>query len=133
MALWGKGKHLFPPLDEKYDDRLIFITEDNKNELEKILRGKILFTPGHTNDSLSLKAGRQIFCGDAAMNGFPSRHRVTIWVENTKEFGQSWDTMHSENAEMIYPAHGKPFDAEDLVRHRRFIDTVRLRPLVKGE
>ena len=46
-----------------------------------------------------------IFIGDAAMNGYPSSHRVTIWVENTDEFGRSWDLLMAEKAEILYPAH----------------------------
>ena len=55
MGIVGKAEHRFPTIEDKYDDRFIEITENNKNELEKILNGKILFTPGHTADSISLK------------------------------------------------------------------------------
>ncbi len=132
MALWGKGKHLFPRLEEKFDNRLLFITEENREELEQLLHGKILFTPGHTDDSVSLKAGKRLFCGDAAMNNYPSRHHVTIWVENTESFGRSWDVMLNENVKRIYPGHGKPFGPEELIRNRSFIGKVKLYPLKQG-
>lgn len=45
-------------------------------------KGNHLFTPGHTSDSISLKFGNIIFCGDAAMNGVPSLKRITIWIED---------------------------------------------------
>lgn len=72
MKILGKGKHLFPAINETYANRLITITNDNIAEIENILSGKILFTPGHTADSISLKVKDLIFCGDAAMNGVPS-------------------------------------------------------------
>ena len=129
MSVWGKGKHLFPPLEERFDDRLLFIEPETIDTLEGLLGGRILFTPGHTNDSVSLRVGRQIFCGDAAMNGYPSSHRVTIWVEDTKEFGESWDVLLYEDAELLYPAHSKPFAIKELQTNRSFIDKVKLYPL----
>ena len=43
---------------------------------------EILETPGHTADHISLLVGDKLFCGDAAMNSFPSRRRTIIWIEN---------------------------------------------------
>lgn len=63
-------------------DRFIEITPPNFTNVENLLQGKILFTPGHTSDSISLKFGNIIFCGDAAMNGVPSLKRITIWIED---------------------------------------------------
>ena len=112
--------------------QVIEITETNKEELEEILQGKILFTPGHTADSISLKVENAIFCGDAAMNGFPSMKRMTIWVENTKQYEQSWETLLTENAERLYPAHGRPFYKKDLQKYKNTIHKIKLREL-KGE
>lgn len=129
MALWGKGKHLFPPLSKAFDGRLLPVTEKSLPELEALLGGKILFTPGHTNDSISLQVGKTIFIGDAAMNGYPSRKRVTIWVEDTGEFGRSWDILLAQDADTLYPAHGKPFPKNNLRRYRDFVTRVKLYPL----
>jgi len=35
MTLWGKGKHLFPPLSDQFDDRLMMIDERTRPKLEK--------------------------------------------------------------------------------------------------
>ena len=129
MGIVGKAEHRFPTIEDKYDDRLIEITENNKNELEKILNGKILFTPGHTADSISLKVGKIVFCGDAAMNGFPSVKRLIIWIENVYQFKQSWNVLLNTDAEKIYPAHGMPFDKNDIRKYIHKIQNVRLRPL----
>ena len=129
MGIVGKEEHRFPIIEDKYDDRFIEITENNKNELEKILNGKILFTPGHTADSISLKVEKIVFCGDAAMNGFPSVKRLIIWIENVYQFKQSWDVILNTDAEKIYPAHGIPFDKNDIRKYMHKIQNVRLRPL----
>ena len=93
-------------IDDRLDDRFIEITEDNRSKLEKILKGEILFTPGHTRDSISLKIDNIVFCGDAAMNGFPSVNRFIIWIEDVLEFERSWNKLIFSGAELIYPAHG---------------------------
>lgn len=97
MKLFGKGKHLFPAIDKQYLDRFIKVSSQNISSIENELKGKILFTPGHTSDSISLKIGRIIFCGDAAMNGFPSQKKITI-----------------------------PFKKSDLAKYRNLISKVKL-------
>ena len=129
MGLVGKAEHRFPVVDDKYNDRFIEITEANKAELEEILQGKILFTPGHTADSISLKMGTVIFCGDAAMNDFPSINRLIIWIEDTADFEKSWDVLLAENADVIYPAHGRPFPKCDLAKYKKYISKIRLHKL----
>lgn len=129
MALFGKAEHRFPCIESELESRFIEITEQNQNELEELLHGKILFTPGHTKDSISLKKDSIIFCGDAAMNGFPSRKRLIIWIENTQQFEQSWEVLLKQDAKLIYPAHGKPFGKMDLQHYKREISKIRLYPL----
>ena len=63
------------------------------------------------------------------MNGYPSNHRVTIWVEDTKQFGESWDILLAKTADVLYPAHGRPFASTELRTNRYFIDKVKLYPL----
>lgn len=93
----------------------------NLSYIESLLQGKILFTPGHTSDSISLRIGDVIFCGDAAMNGVPSFKRITIWIEDRKDFYNSWDILIEEKADFIYPAHGKPFGSCDLIKYKSYI------------
>ncbi len=129
MGLVGKAEHRFPPIEDHYNSRFIEITKENKSELETLLEGKILFTPGHTSDSISLKVEDIIFCGDAAMNGLPSAKRLIIWIENVIDLEQSWEQLISTDAEIIYPAHGKPFAKCDLARYKRAISKIKLRKL----
>lgn len=129
MALFGKAEHRFPAIPDRLNDRFIEITEENKTEIEKEISGKIIETPGHTCDSISLRLGNIIFCGDAAMNGFPSIDRLIIWIENLKDFEESWEALIKEGADMIYPAHGKPFKTGDLGKYKGCISKIKLRAL----
>ena len=129
MGLLGKAEHRFPAIDDRLDDRFIEITEDNRSKLEKILKGEILFTPGHTRDSISLKIDNIVFCGDAAMNGFPSVNRFIIWIEDVLEFERSWNKLIFSGAELIYPAHGAPFNVNDLEKYKEKIKNIKLRSL----
>ena len=129
MGLVGKSEHRFPPIQDCYNDRFIEISKENKSELEALLEGEILFTPGHTADSISLKLGDIVFCGDAAMNGLPSSKRLIIWVENVADFEKSWEQLISTDAKTIFPAHGKPFPKSDLAKYKSAISKIKLREL----
>lgn len=126
MGLFGKGRHLFPPVDRRHLDRFIEVSPQTQKDAGALLEGKILFTPGHTADSISLKIDDIVFCGDAAMNGIPSFRRITIWIEDKTQFQTSWDTLIAEHARSVYPAHGAPFNPRDLEKYRHQIDKVKL-------
>ena len=118
MKLLGKGEHLFPPVDMLYEERYIVLNSVTKPMLEEELSGHIIYTPGHTCCSISLLIENGLlFCGDAAMNGFPSTHRTTIWAEDLETFYSSWEEINSLRPTQIYPGHGKPFAVSDLERY----------------
>lgn len=129
MALLGNGDHRYPKLSEDHLAKIITLNEDNQAHLESVLNGNILFTPGHTKDSVSLLVDGNLFCGDAAMNGLPSSHKITIWVEDKTAFEKSWDTMLASSAEKIYPAHGNSFNPQLLAKNKHRIGMLTLRPL----
>lgn len=60
------------------------------------------------------------------MNGLPGLHRITIWIENKKEFKKSWQVLLDENADYIYLAHGKRFKSGDLQKFKSEIDRIKL-------
>ncbi len=126
MGVFGKAGHLFPIIEDKYNDRFIEITEGNKTVLEELLHGKILYTPGHTSDSISLRVDNIIFCGDASMNGFPSMKKLTIWIENKVQFEKSLGILFAEDVDWIYPAHGKPFPKSDISKSIKEISKIKL-------
>lgn len=129
MALLGNGDHRYPRLSEEHLAKIITLNADNLAQVESALKGKILFTPGHTEDSISLLVDKNLFCGDAAMNGIPSSHKITIWVEDKTAFETSWDAMLASGAKKVYSAHGSPFLPEQLAKNKHRIGRISLRPL----
>lgn len=77
--------------------------------------GRVLHTPGHSPGSMSvLLDSGEAFVGDLAMNGFPLRLApgFPIFAEDMATLRESWQLLLAQGARMIYPAHGKPFEAD---------------------
>jgi hydroxyacylglutathione hydrolase len=108
---------VFPPVMLREGD--LIITGDDDALLAGIgIDGKIIHTPGHTHDSISviLSDGSAIV-GDAAMSFMEfcrTRHRP-IYVQDLEQTYQSWEKLRQHGAQVIYPSHGDPFAAEELV------------------
>ena len=128
LELAGKGEHKYPPLKEEYKNRLITIDSVEFKSLK--LPFQVIETPGHTADHISLLKDGILFCGDAAMNNFPSIKRTIIWIENLEQYKDSWNKMINLRPKTIYPAHGKPFPARDLERFQKHLDNIRLYPVL---
>ena len=127
LALCGKDEHKFPAIRDEFLPRLITTDSEEFHALK--LPFKVLETPGHTADHISLLIDDKLFCGDAAMNILPSIKRVTIWIENLQQFKQSWQTIIATAPQTIYPAHGRPFPTSDLEKYLPALDKIKLRPL----
>jgi Zn-dependent hydrolases, including glyoxylases len=125
IKLLGKGDHKFPIVDR--NDRFIILDEKTQPIIEEELSAKIIYLPGHTVDSIGLllKDG-SLFCGDAAMNGFPSKNRIVIWLENLTDYANSWKLMLNYSPSILYPSHGKSFKKEDLEKNEKKINALRL-------
>ena len=127
LALFGHGEHRYPPIRDAFLDRLIPIDSDRFRSLG--FPYEILETPGHTADHISLLVGDKLFCGDAAMNGFPSRRRTIVWIEDPEQYKKSWDAILQRAPAMLYPGHGKPFKTSELRKYRSSLERIRLYPL----
>ena len=127
LALCGKGEHKFPAIREEFLPRLITTDSEEFHTLQ--LPFKFLETPGHTADHISLLIEDKLFCGDAAMNNFPSIKRVTIWIENLQQFKHSWQTIIAAAPKTIYPAHGQSFRTSDLKKYLPALGKIKLHPL----
>jgi len=105
-----------PPLALDEEDRVL---EGDDDELLRSLGvpGRVLHTPGHTPDSISLLMddGR-CFCGDAAMKlpRWLGTRYCCIFMSDVEEYYASWRKMMREGTRTVYPAHGQPFPAERL-------------------
>jgi glyoxylase-like metal-dependent hydrolase (beta-lactamase superfamily II) len=108
---------VFPPVTLR--ERDIVITGDDDALLARIgIDGEIVHTPGHTQDSISvILSDGSAMVGDAAMNFMEfcrTRHRP-IYVQDLEQTYRSWEKLRERGAQVIYPAHGDPFAAEELV------------------
>jgi glyoxylase-like metal-dependent hydrolase (beta-lactamase superfamily II) len=93
----------------------IVLTDSDHPLNEYGIKGKIIYTPGHTKGSVSvlLDTG-EAFVGCMAHNNIPFRLRpgLPIFAEDIDAIGQSWKKLIEGGAQMIYPAHGSPFPVD---------------------
>ena len=116
-------KILSPFIQQNYspislNENDIIVTEDNFDIYNLTgIKGKIIFTPGHSRDSISLLLWNgDAFIGDAAMNMlkiFGQKYRP-IEAENYGEVYKSWEKLIRYGAKKIFPSHGKYFPIEKL-------------------
>lgn len=133
LALLGKGEHRFAPLSDSLCDRVLLLTGENRANLSRALGVAFLDTPGHTACSVSLLTPQGLFCGDAAMNGFPSRNHITIWAEDLAQYDRSLAAIQQAEPRMLYPGHGRPFPVAALTRARTALTRLRLHPLAQAK
>jgi glyoxylase-like metal-dependent hydrolase (beta-lactamase superfamily II) len=106
----------FPPYLVRPED--ILLAGDDDQLLREIgIPGRILYTPGHCIDHLSvvLDTG-EAFCGDAAASFllWAGTKYCTVFMTDMTAAYQSWQRLLEAGANVIYPAHGSPFPAVKL-------------------
>lgn len=124
LAKLSGGLTSFPPVVLRDED--LVVAGDDDQLLRKIgIEGKVLYTPGHTQDSISIVLDDgNAFVGDLASNAFKvagTRFRP-YYIDSMEELLDSWSKVLDEGAKTIYPIHGKPFPAERL---RFYLDQYR--------
>lgn len=108
--------HSFPPYQARDKDILVK-GETHFKEIGIGLNGRIIETPGHTLDSISIVfEDGDCIVGDAAANFLQSlgAKYCVVLIEDLETYYESWRKLISEGARQIFPAHGKPFPAEKL-------------------
>lgn len=84
------------------------------------INGKLMLTPGHSSDSMSLiYDDKYLFCGDLAayfLNWAGAKH-LTLFNENVEEVYKSWQRVLDMQVKIILPAHGKPFYSSSLEKN----------------
>ncbi|HCC02729.1 MAG TPA: MBL fold metallo-hydrolase [Ruminococcaceae bacterium] len=117
-----KSKDLkFQPYDSRKND-ILFKGEPSLRDIGIPIEGKILKTPGHTVDSISvLFPDGDCLVGDAAahMLPFAGTHYCVIFICNMDTYYNSWEKLIKAGAKQIFPAHGGPFPVEKLVKNMR--------------
>ncbi len=118
FAMWSLlHRYIFPPVTVRDSDMVV--TGDDDTILRTIgVKGKVLYTPGHNDECISVVLDDgSAFVGDAAMNMFGflgARHRPPFVKDAEKLYG-SWEHLKRNGAQVIYPAHGKPFGIDELI------------------
>ena len=99
-------------------DEDIVVKGDNDDFLRDIgIEGRILHTPGHTPDSISVVLDDgDAFVGDLSMNwpkflGFNYR---PLYIDDMDSIYAGWRKVLDAGLKTIYPGHGKPFPPERL-------------------
>lgn len=114
--------HHYPPLTVKKED--IIVQNDNNKILSDLgLKGKIITTPGHSNDSISLIFDNGVaIVGDAAMNlfKFGKKQYQPFFIQNENEILKSWKKLIKVGAKTLFPSHGTPFSIERLKKSDSF-------------
>jgi glyoxylase-like metal-dependent hydrolase (beta-lactamase superfamily II) len=111
--------HTFPPYRVRENDVLVR-RETRLNEIGIELEGKILETPGHSVDSISiLLDDGDCFVGDSAANSlqWAGTKYCVISIDDLDDYYASWRKMVAGNARRIYPAHGNPFPGAELEKN----------------
>lgn len=100
-----KGKWNYTPL--VLHDNLCVETKDSEKLLESIgIHGRVLPTPGHTDDSISLILNSgETFTGD-----LPAE---PLLPEDANDKKRVWSVLRESGASIVYPAHGKPYHLKD--------------------
>lgn len=117
-----RSKNLkFQPYKPRSND-ILFKGEPKLRQLGIPLDGRILATPGHTVDSISvLFPDGDCLVGDAAahMLSFAGTHYCVIFICNMDTYYQSWEKMIRVGVKRVFPAHGNAFSIDKLVKNMR--------------
>ena len=114
-----KWTHSFPPYQMRKSD--IFIDRETSfGELGIALPGKIIETPGHSPDHISIVFDDgDCISGDATANflQWAGAKYCVISVDNLDQYYMSWQKLITGHAQQIFPSHGRPFAIEALQRN----------------
>jgi len=99
-------------------DEDIIINGDDEKTLKTLgIGGKIIYTPGHTDDCISvILTNGDAFVSDACMSNLGFLHYRPIEVYSLDLVFKSWQKIIENGAKTIHPAHGKPFSVNELIR-----------------
>ena len=109
----------FPVFIVRKDD-ILLEKEVSLQDLGIGLDGKIIETPGHSVDSISvIFDDGDCIVGDAAANflQFVGTKYCAIYIESMEEYYRSWRKIMDAGATRIHPAHGLFFGVDKLDKY----------------
>jgi glyoxylase-like metal-dependent hydrolase (beta-lactamase superfamily II) len=128
MRLDPRWTLTFPPFTLRESD-LLLPGDDDRILRQAGVAGRVLYTPGHSIDHISLVLDSgDAFCGDAAASFllWAGTHYCTVFMTAMDQAYRSWQGMLEAGTRIIYPAHGRPFPSERLRRNMGRIKTADL-------
>ena len=72
---------------------------------------QLLMTPGHSEDSISLKIGDTVLIGDAAQ--YNKRVLAPVFVDNEAQLARTWETLIGLKCKQYLSAHGRAFSVDE--------------------
>jgi len=111
--------HTFPPYKVRPCD-LLTETTTPLSQLGIELSGRIVPTPGHSMDSISVVLDNgDSFVGDAAAKflQFAGTKYCVVYLEDLEQYYASWKTLLENGARRIHPGHGASFDSVKLLEN----------------
>ena len=106
----------YPPYGGRESD--YYVCDEGDDILQSLgLNARVLFTPGHSDDSISILFGDgTLFCGDAAGDAFGRADNANALSEISNEaaYWGSREKMIRGGAHTVFPSHGNPFSAGRL-------------------
>jgi glyoxylase-like metal-dependent hydrolase (beta-lactamase superfamily II) len=109
----------FPPFSVRETD-IVWGGDEAEMPAEVGMSATLLFTPGHTSDSVSLLYnGAYLFCGDLTSTSFNlvGGKQLTVFNEDIDAVYESWSKVLSRDIPVTIPSHGRPFRTEKLKRY----------------
>lgn len=109
----------FPPFTVRETD-IVWRGDETAMPEEVGMDATLLWTPGHTSDSVSLLyEGRYLFCGDLTSTSFNliGGRQLTVFNEDIDAVYDSWSNVLDAGIPVTVPSHGHPFRTEKLERH----------------
>ena len=102
MKRWTKPQDNYT--DITLHDNITIACSESRPLLEEIgIRGEIVHTPGHSDDSVSLLLDDgSAFTGDLT-------HPAFVGMENLDVVAASWRLLQERGATRIYPGHAPPW------------------------
>ncbi len=90
------------------------ILDDRMSLAEYGVAGQVIATPGHTPGSVSIcTEGGECLVGDLLMGGKPN---YPMFADDLEEVKRSIEKVMALGPRLIYPGHGRPFDASLVAR-----------------
>jgi ribonuclease/clavin/mitogillin len=106
MKKWTKPNDNY--VDISLEGNVTISTSESRDLLDEIgIPGEIIYTPGHSNDSISLLLDNgSAFTGDLT-------HPVLVTEEYRALVTKSWHLLRERGAKRVYPGHGPIYPLGD--------------------